>query len=89
MAACTTPPSVSLSRADWALMLLSIYCCARGSCLTTYCPLIENLCLPPPDSDSWDADGNPTYVDVLWLDWKSRLGSHRNNSHARRMRGGG
>ena len=81
---------MSLSRADWALMSLSIYCCARGSCFAPYCPLIENLRLPPPASDSWDADGYPAYVDVLWLDWKSRLGSHRNNSYARRVsRGGG
>ena len=44
------------------MFLVAICLMARSSCITTYCPRIEELELPPPSM--WDADGYPQFIEL-------------------------
>jgi hypothetical protein len=52
-------------------MFLTAMCImARASCITTHCPKLEDIKLPP--SRHWDKDGLPKYVILGLRNWKSR-----------------
>ena len=54
----------------WAMFLVAMCICARASCVTTYCPTMEDVLLPK--SGHWDVDGLPKYISLVWRNWKSR-----------------
>ena len=60
----------------WSMFLVMIVACARASCVSTYVPTMENIVLP--EAHLWDADGLPAWIELGWLDWKSRNGGNRN-----------
>jgi hypothetical protein len=55
----------------WAMLLLAIVLFGRASCMTTYCPLVQDLELPEAEQH-WDADGLPTVIFVSFRKWKWR-----------------
>ena len=44
----------------WAMFLVACCICARASCLTTFCPSLETMQLPP--RRKWEKDGLPAYI---------------------------
>lgn len=48
----------------WAMFLTAMCVCARASCITTFCPRMEDMRLPKPSH--WDADGIPKYIIFIW-----------------------
>ena len=54
----------------WSMLLIGMCIMARASCVTTFCPLLEETELPK--ERHWDADGLPKYVTIVLTDWKSR-----------------
>ena len=44
------------------MLLVAIALMARASCITTYCPTVEDTKLPP--ERLWDADGLPQYIEL-------------------------
>lgn len=55
----------------WAMMLIGIVIAARSACITTYCPLYEDMEVPDADS-AWDNDGLPKFLIIGLRKWKSR-----------------
>ena len=48
----------------WAMLLVGMCICARGSCLTQFCPLLEDIEWPP--ARHWDGDGLPKYITIYF-----------------------
>jgi hypothetical protein len=46
----------------WTMFLISIILMASAQDVTTYCPVFEDLELPPPEAHYWDIDGVPKFV---------------------------
>ena len=44
------------------MLLVSICLMGRASCMTTYCPTVENIRLPA--KKKWDKDGLPHYIEL-------------------------
>ena len=57
----------------WAALLLQLAIMGRASCVTTYCPLWEEMELPKTE-DGFDADGMPKYLVFVLHNWKHRSG---------------
>ena len=38
---------------------------ARASCITTFCPDVEDIKLPESEA-MWDADGWPKFIEIEW-----------------------
>lgn len=57
----------------WAALLLQLAIMGRASCVTTYCPLWEEMELPKTE-DGFDADGLPKYLVFVMHNWKHRSG---------------
>ena len=49
----------------WAMFLVGCCICARASDLTTFCPLLQTMKLPP--RRKWDKDGLPSYIILHFL----------------------
>jgi hypothetical protein len=50
----------------WVAFLLSFVLMARASCLSTYCPLIDDITFPDSHiSHAYDSEGVPMYVNAL------------------------
>lgn len=46
---------------------------ARASCITKYCPLLEDIELPPQgNAHMWGKDGLPNYITLKMRNWKGR-----------------
>ena len=46
---------------------------ARASCITKYCPLLEDIELPPQgNARMWGKDGLPNYITLKMRNWKGR-----------------
>lgn len=54
----------------WAMLLVALSIMARASCITTYCPHLEDVKLPK--ARHWDTDGIPKYIIIVMKRWKSR-----------------
>ena len=54
----------------WSMFLVAMCIMARASCLTKFCPLVDNVELPGPHG--WDVDGLPKYIIIFMTNWKSR-----------------
>jgi hypothetical protein len=67
----------------WATFLVAVCVCARSSCLTTYCPKIEDTLLP--EAHEWDEDGVPRWIELGFLNWKSRTKKNRNKRYGIRL----
>jgi hypothetical protein len=59
----------------WTQFLISFVIMARASCVTEYCPTVEDILLPEADTQ-WDPDGLPKYIDIGMRDWKMRTPAH-------------
>lgn len=59
----------------WAMFLVSCCICGRASCVTQFCPSVEDIKLPK--ASAWDKDGLPRYIIFVWKDWKSRKKSSK------------
>ena len=68
----------------WAMLLVAMSIMARASCLTTYCPMLEDTELPPPRH--WDRDGLPKYITIGMRNWKSRLKTNRGKLYKMKIR---
>ena len=60
----------------WSMLLIAIVIFGRASCMTTFCPLLQDLELPQAPSQ-WDADGLPKYIILSLRDWKWRTESKK------------
>jgi len=65
-AACWSAPwDSSTSLMVWCMFLIAICLMARASDVTQFCPLYEDMKLPP--APLWGADGLPGWIDIgLW-----------------------
>lgn len=63
----------------WAMFLFAMSFMCRASCLTTYCPLAENIKYPD-DPGLW-TDKIPDYVCIVWTDWKCRSKSKKGHEY--------
>ena len=84
-AACWTIRGWSKMRAlkNWAMFLVSICMFARASDITTHCPLVEDMRLPP--EGMWDDDGLPQFIEVCMKDWKSRKKANKGKPYFMRI----
>jgi len=66
------PFSSGLKRTQmWCMLLWQLALCGRGSEVSEYCFLFENIRLPPKDNpEEWCKDGLPLYIEVLLTKWK-------------------
>jgi hypothetical protein len=55
----------------WAMFLVSLACVCRASCVTTFCPTVEDM-QQPVETEGWDPDGYPKYIILCWRSWKCR-----------------
>ena len=67
----------------WATFLVGVCICARSSCMTTYCPLIEDTILP--QKHEWDPDGVPKWIELGLLNWKARTQKNRGKRYGIRL----
>lgn len=65
------------------MLLVSISMMARASCITTYCPRVEDIELPP--EALWDDDGLPQWIELGLFDWKCRRKKNRNKRYGIRL----
>jgi len=63
----------------WSMLLIAMSIMARASCITTFCPLIEDTRLPK--ARHWDKDGLPKYIIICMTDWKSRKKSNKGKKY--------
>jgi hypothetical protein len=54
--------SLCVSWQIWTMFLVALCMMARASCITTYCPTMDDTRLPP--KSKWDADGLPQYIEL-------------------------
>lgn len=74
----------------WVWFLLGHVTCSRLSCLTCFCPCVENIAIPK-DEKFYDADGLPTHLIFTLTRWKGnevggkkcRLQVNRNTASTR------
>ena len=57
----------------WAALLIQLAIIGRASCVTTYCPVWEEVELPLTE-DGYDDDGLPRYLIFVMHHWKHRSG---------------
>jgi len=55
----------------WVTILVMISIMGRGSCMSDYSPLIEEVEYPS-ESGGYDTDGFPKYLYIPWRNWKGR-----------------
>ena len=56
---------------EWAIILFFIWFAARPVEVSEYCPYFEDVSLPT-DSEAYDPDGLPKYIEIGFRDWKHR-----------------
>ena len=56
----------------WTMFLISICMFARASCITTYCPTMEDIRMPREGGAEWDVDGMPDWIELGMRNWKHR-----------------
>ena len=59
----------------WVMFLVQMVLMGRPSEVCCYCPLIEDIIMPP--DDQWDADGYPAFFDLGLRMWKQRGIDHQ------------
>eukprot|EP00966_Prymnesium_polylepis_P178813 4140419-Prymnesium_polylepis.1 len=59
----------------WNMLLISIILMARSSCVTKYCPLIQDDEMPEADI-YWDTDSFPQFIVIGLREWKWRTESN-------------
>ena len=59
----------------WVMFLVQMVLMGRPSEVCTFCPLIEDIVLPP--EGQWDADGYPAFFDLGLRMWKQRGIDHQ------------
>lgn len=64
----------------WAMVLFAISFFCRSSCLTTFCPLVEDMKYPASEG-AYCKDGIPEFIVIVWTNWKSRSHSKRNQPY--------
>ena len=67
----------------WTMFLIAMSIFARASDLTIYCPLIEDMELPP--ERLWDCDGYPQWIELGLRDWKWRSTHNKGKRYGLRL----
>ena len=67
----------------WVMLLISICLMGRASDVTTFCPLIEDTLLPPPQL--WGTDGYPLWIELGMRDWKWRSKKNKKKRYGIRL----
>ena len=67
----------------WTMFLIAMSIFGRASDLTIFCPVIEDLFLPP--EQLWDVDGYPQWIELGLRDWKWRSKPNKGKRYGLRL----
>jgi hypothetical protein len=67
----------------WTMFLVAMCLMARASDVTEFCPLAEDIELPP--RHLWDQDGKPSHIIVVLRDWKHRSEPNKGKPYKMRI----
>ena len=65
---------------NWTMSLMQITLMGRACDVCEFCPLIEDVLLPP--EHEWDKDGYPQYIDLGMKDWKWRSKANKGKRYS-------